>query len=214
MNKFLRAALVPVAAALTMAASSSFAAVMPSPAVLTSHLSVDNGYSIFLSTADNVQGTSFGSGNNWTTTFTNTQSLVAGTSYFLHVYAYDEGGIAGFLGDFSLSGTSHKFANGQAFLTTNTTDWKGNNSGFGAAYGAVGSLGNDGVSPWGNRPNIADSATWIWAGNAQSNDQAYFTARIDAVNAVPEPTTVAMLGLGLLAVGAARRRANKADKQA
>lgn len=214
MNKFLRAALVPVAAALTLAASASFAAVLPSAAVLTSHLSVDNGYSIFLSTADNVQGTSFGSGNNWTSTFTNTKSLVAGTSYFLHVYAYDQGGIAGFLGDFSLSGTSHKFANGQAFLTTNTTDWKGNNSGFGSAYGVVGSLGNDGVGPWGNRPNIADSATWIWAGHAWNNDQAYFTARIDAVNAVPEPTTVAMLGLGLLALGAARRRSEKASKKA
>jgi MSHA biogenesis protein MshQ len=200
MNKTLRASLAPVAAALMMVAASS------SAAVLTGKLSVDNGYSIYVSTADNVQGTLFGSGNNWTTTFTNATTLAAGTSYYLHVYAYDQGGIAGFLGDFSLTGGGHKFANGLTSMTTNTTNWMGNNTGFGSAYGAVGNLGNDGVSPWGNRPSIVDSATWIWAGNANSNDRAYFTTRIDAV---PEPTTVAMFGLGLLALGAARRRASK-----
>jgi hypothetical protein len=79
MNKTLRASLAPVAAALMMVAASS------SAAVLTGKLSVDNGYSIYVSTADNVQGTLFGSGNNWTTTFTNATTLAAGTSYYLHV---------------------------------------------------------------------------------------------------------------------------------
>ena len=86
----------------------------------------------------------------------------------------------------------------------------GNNSGFASPYGAVGSLGTDGVGPWGNRPNIADTAAWIWAGDA-NNNEAWFTTRI---NAVPEPTTVAMLGLGLLALGAARRRSEKGSKKA
>ncbi len=206
MNNILRTSLAPLAAALMMVAASS------SAAVLTSKMSVDNGYTIYVSTANNVQGTAFGSGNDWTTTYTNSTTLAAGTSYFLHIYAYDQGGIAGLLGDFSLTGGSHKFANGLTSMTTNTTNWMGNTTGFGSAYGAVGSLGNDGVSPWGNRPNISDSATWIWAGDANSNDQAYFTTRIDAV--VPEPTTVAVFGLGLLALGAARRRSAKADKKA
>jgi hypothetical protein len=205
MNKFIRIALAPVAAALMLIAGSS------SAAVLTSKMSVDNGYRIYVSTADNVQGTLFGSANDWYTTFTDTTTLAAGQSYFLHIYAYDQGGIAGLLGDFSLTGGGHQFANGQTSMTTNTTNWMGNNTGFGAAYGAVGSLGNDGVSPWGNRPGIVDSATWIWAGDANNNDQAYFTTRI---NAVPEPTTVAMFGLGLLALGAAGRRSKKASKQA
>lgn len=205
MNKFIRTALAPVAAALMMIAGSS------SAAVLTSKMSVDNGYSIYVSTADNVQGTLFGSANNWYATYTDTTVLAAGQSYFLHIYAYDQGGIAGLLGDFSLTGGGHKFANGQTSMTTNTTNWMGNNTGFGSAYGAVGSLGNDGVSPWGNRPGIVDSATWIWAGNAYNNNEAYFTTRITAV---PEPTTVAMFGLGLLALGAAGRRSKKAGKQA
>lgn len=205
MNKFLRFALAPVAAALTMVAASS------SAAVLTTSVSVDNTYSVYISTANNVQGTSFGSGADWMTTFTNSTPLVAGTDYFLHVYAHDQGGVAGFLGEFSLTGGGHKFSNGLTSLTTNTTDWMGNATGFASPYGAVGGHGRDGISPWGFRPGIADSATWIWVGNRESNNDAFFTT---AITAVPEPTTVAMLGLGLLALGAARRRSAKTGKKA
>lgn len=205
MNKFLRAVLAPVAACLMMAAASS------SAAVLTSSMSVDNTYRVYISTSNNVQGTLFGSGADWMTTFTNSTSLVARTDYFLHVYAHDTGGVAGFLGDFSLTGGGHKFSNGRNNLTTNTTDWMGNTTGFASTYGAVGGHGRDGVSPWGYRPGIADSATWIWVGDRETVNDAYFTTKITAV---PEPTTVAMLGLGLLALGAARRRSEKAGKKA
>jgi len=175
-----------------------------SATTLTSNVSMDNDFVAYLATSDNLQGTAFLSGDPWMTTFTGTATLAAGTSYFLHVYGHDQGGIAAFLGQFSLSGTDHQFSNGQTALLTNSSDWKANATGFGDPYSAVTIVGQNGDSPWGTRPNIG-AATWIWSGDANSNDTAYFSTKISAV---PEPESYALMlaGLGALVFVARRQR--------
>jgi len=173
---------------------------------LTSEISMDNGYVIYLSTSDSIAGTSFGSANDWYTTYTDSITLTAGVDYYLHVYGYDQGSIAGFLGEFTLSGTGHVFSNSTSSLLTNTTDWKGNTTGWGNAYlAALTDLGANGASPWGTRSGIPGTARWIWAGDANNNDCAYFSTKISAAS-VPLPASVLLLGPGLMGLAWVRRK--------
>lgn len=165
---------------------------------LTSRVSIDNGYVAYLSTDASIQGTQFAAHNDWYTVYTDTIFLDAGIDYFLHIYAYDQGGIAGFIGEFFLDGSGHVFQNDSDKLLTNITDWSGNNEGWGSAMTTLTDLGANGVSPWGSRTGSIDSsARWVWAGDAYNNDVAYFSTKISAVNVVPEPSSALLLAGGL-----------------
>ena len=116
--------------------------------LMSGSVHVDNLVSVYISTDDTIEGTLLASGTDWTiaTAFTNF-NLATGTDYFLHVFAEDAGGRAGFIGDFSLTGTDHLFVNGLSTITTNPTDWVVNKTGWGIGNVAATSLGVNGISP-------------------------------------------------------------------
>jgi hypothetical protein len=180
--------------------------------VLSYDISMDNGFEVYLSTDNSTAGTLIGSGNDWPTTYNGSSStLTPGQTYYLHVYGYDQGGIAGFLGQFTLSGTDHVFANGTNNQLTNTSDWQASSTVWNT-YSTPTSWGTNGVYPWGTRPNIDSTATWIWSDDADAIDNAYFTTTIQAV---PEPSSAMLMGLGglgIMAMTYANRR--KADSEA
>ena len=145
---------------------------------LNSSLTVDNGYHIYISASENEEGAEFGSADNWVNINSFSTILTPGVTHYLHIYAYDQGWIAGFLGDFTLSDTNFKFANGTQRLLTNTSDWRVYRNSFGGVPDKVTSLGANGVDPWGMISNIASNAEWIWTPDADGDNAAYFSTTI------------------------------------
>lgn len=180
-------------------------AVYADVADLTGLMTVDSAFELFISDDDTVEGYQLGGYfDDWMTPVNVSAVLDLGTTY-LHVKARDFGGIAGFLGNFSLNeNTSFVFQNGTKYLTTNVVDWKVSRTGFGLAYETptlstgLGSTGlNDGLlgSSWGIISGIDTQAGWIWTNNGMDlGTTRYFSTRITTT---PEPVSATLFLLGV-----------------
>lgn len=173
---------------------------------LSGALTVDNQFTAYLGTSETVQGVPIASGNDWTQTYSfSGVALTPGQSYWIQVAGTDVGPPGMFIGSFSLGGTGFQFANGTQSLVTNTTQWGMSLTGFGVADIAPTSYGQNSASPspWGTRPGIDGSAQFLWTSTqcTQVPCTRFFTAEIIATQVIPEPSTWALLGTGLLTLG-------------
>ena len=206
----LRAALVLTAAVLDSAQAST---------VLTSANNADNMFIEYLSSSPTSIATAAvlqaqttdtdGSQSLWANTYTNASAISGGLQYLI-VEVQNVGGIGGLLADFSLSGTNYQFENGTQTLLTSAADWTVSTTGINGIYTGVTVEGANGVSPWGLRTGVNAGADWISdatfgnPGNNGGYSTEYFETAISAK--VPEPASIALLALGLLALRATRSR--------
>ena len=167
------------------------------------HATADDGFTMYISTSPTVQGTSIGSGNDWSGTFSGSGALIAGVTNYLQVYGDNSGGnVGGFIGDFTLSDANFQFGNGAQSMLTNAADWFVSETGYNAAPNVATDRGQNGAYPWGIISGIDAQARWIWTTDSEGS-VAYLSIPITYV--VPLPPALLLLGSGLLALAGWRK---------
>lgn len=172
---------------------------------LSAYFGADDFSTAYLSTSDTNQGIEFASesGNGIAL---GTITLTTGVTNYLHLLIGNGGGPAGVVGEFTLSDTNFKFANGtQSYLTSDTL--KFSTTGYGIDYFTPETFGP--ISNFGEY-GFSDPLNTYFVGVSNGGPVYYASIEIFSNAApVPEADSYAMLlaGLGLLGLaGFARRR--------
>jgi hypothetical protein len=151
---------------------------------LTSTLTVDDDFEIYVSTDDSVPGTLLGGGSTvsrgWENSYAFTAALTPGVTNYVHVKGWDLNGlIAGFVGEFLLSDASFKFGNGTQHLLTGSSTWQISDTGFGVGYYSPGDIARNGDAPapwYVTIRGISGDAMWIWShGGLYTDTPRYFS---------------------------------------
>lgn len=175
---------------------------------LTGDFNVDDRFQAYLSTDDTVAGTLLTSGSSWKVTNSiSDNSLIAGTDYFLHVLGSNVISVAGFIGEFNLSGTDHTFNSFGQHSVTNAT-WTASDSGWGGATDAT-VIDGHGSGPWGSTyiGSISHTADWVWGPTTARNQDMYFSIAINS-SPVPVPSAFWLFGTALIGFIGMRKKAS------